>query len=173
VALSCSGMVLPTWASPPPSRPADRRRPSHPPHLNLRPPSARGPGDFAARQRNSAFPGAVPGQPGNSDSNLPAWAPAPAKPRVDEPGGVLLRDVFTARTAGGAALEKPFGLISLGLNAKGKPGCGWYKKPVERGMGLSVSSPKRLSVHADSPSSRTRIGRGPHAGSLANRNLRV
>jgi hypothetical protein len=121
VALSCSGMVLPTWASPPPSRPATGAAPSHPPHLDLRSPSARAPGDFAAASADRPSWGR-PQAPGSRDSNLPALGADVGQARVMGRAETFVRRFHREGLPVARLWENHSALLSLGLNAKGKPG---------------------------------------------------
>jgi hypothetical protein len=121
VALSCSAMVLPTWASPPPSRSAAGAAPSHPPHLDLRPPSARAPSDFAAVSADRPSWGR-PRAPGSRDSNLPALGADVGEARVMSRAESFARRFHREGLPVARLWENHSALISLGLNAKGKPG---------------------------------------------------
>jgi hypothetical protein len=118
VALSCSVMVLPGWASPPPSRPG--AAPSHPPHLDLRPPSTYAPGDFAAASADRPSWGR-PRAPGTRDSNLPALG-ATGETRVMSRAESFARRFHREGLPVARLWENHSALLSLGLNAKGKPG---------------------------------------------------
>jgi hypothetical protein len=121
VALSCSGIGLPTWASPPPSRPATGAAMSHPPHLDLRPPSARAPGDFATASPDRPSWGR-PRAPGSRDSNLPALGADAGEARVMSRPEAFARRFHREGLPVARLWENHSALISLGLNAKGKPG---------------------------------------------------
>ena len=121
VALSCSGMVLPAWASPPSSRPATGAVPSHPPHLDLRPPSARAPGDFAVASADRPSWGR-PRAPGSRDSNLPALGADAGEVRVMSRAESFARRFHREGLPVARLWENHSALLSLGLNAKGKPG---------------------------------------------------
>jgi hypothetical protein len=121
VALSCSGMVLSAWASPPPSRPAAGAAASHPPHLDLRPPSAHAPGDFAAVSADRPSWGR-PRAPGSRESNLPSLGADVAEARVTSRTESLVRHFHREGLPVARLWENHSALLSLGLNAKGKPG---------------------------------------------------
>jgi hypothetical protein len=124
VALSCGGMVLSAWASPPSSRPAGAAS-SHPRHLDLRPPSARELGDFPAVPADRHFGGRplTPGLliPGSRDSNLPGLGAA-GEARVMGRAESLVRSFHREGLPVARLWENHSALLSLGLNAKGKPG---------------------------------------------------
>ena len=121
VALSCSGLVLPAWASPPSSRPAAAAAPSHPPHLDLRPPSMHAPGDFAAASVDRPSWGR-PRAPGSRDSNLPTLGAEAGEARAMSRAESLVRRFHREGLPVARLWENHSALLSLGLNAKGKPG---------------------------------------------------
>ena len=127
-ALSCGGMVLPAWSSPPFSRPAAGMAgtaASHPRHLDLRPPSARELGDFPAVPANRSFGGRplTAGLliPGGRDSNLPGLGAA-GEGRVMGRAESFVRGLHREGLPVARLWENHSALVSLGLNAKGKPG---------------------------------------------------
>ena len=120
-ALSCSSMAVPAWASPPMSRPAAGAAASHPPHLDLRPPSAHAPGDFTAASADRPSWGR-PRAPGSRDSNLPALGADAGEARVMSRAESFARRVHREGLPVARLWENHSALISLGLNAKGKPG---------------------------------------------------
>jgi hypothetical protein len=120
VALSCSGMVLPTWASPPSSRPATGAVPPHSPPLDLRPPGARAPGDFAVSADRASW--GRPRAPGSRDSNLPALGADAGEARVMSRAESFARRFHREGLPVARLWENHSALLSLGLNAKGKPG---------------------------------------------------
>jgi hypothetical protein len=121
VALSCSGVVLPAWASPPPSRPATGAAPSHPPHLDLRPPSMHAPGDFGPGSGDRPSWGR-PRAPGSRDNNLPALGADAGEARVMSRAESFARRFHREGLPVARLWENHSALLSLGLNAKGKPG---------------------------------------------------
>jgi hypothetical protein len=121
VALWCSGMVLSAWASTPSSRPATGAVPSHAPQLDLRPPSARAPGDFAVASADRLSWGR-PRAPGSRDSNLPALGAGAGESRVMSRAESFARRFHREGLPVARLWENHSALLSLGLNAKGKPG---------------------------------------------------
>jgi hypothetical protein len=120
-ALSCSGIVLPAWASPPPSRPAAGAASSHPPHLDLRPPNVRAPGDFPAAWADRPSWGR-PRTPGSRDSNLPSLGADAGEARVMSRTESFVRRFHREGLPVARLWENHSALLSLGLNARGKPG---------------------------------------------------
>ena len=120
-ALSCGGMSLPAWASPPFSRPATGAAPSHPPHLDLRPPSPHAPVDFTAASADRLSWGR-PRAPGSRDSNLPALGADAGEARVMSRAESFARRFHREGLPVARLWENHSALLSLGLNAKGKPG---------------------------------------------------
>jgi hypothetical protein len=171
-ALSWSGMVLPVRASPPFSKPAAGAATSHPPHLDLRPPSARELGNFipaasadrrsfpaasadrpsfpaasadrpsfpaasadrpsfpAASADRPSFPAASadrpswgrPRTPGGRESNLPALGADAGEVRTMSRAESFARRVHREGLPLARLWENHSALVSVGLNAKGKPG---------------------------------------------------
>jgi hypothetical protein len=124
VALSCGGIVLTAWASPPSSRPAGAA--SHRPHLDLRldlrPPGAREPGYLSTVSADHAF-GGLARTPGSHESNLPALgADAAGSARVMSRAESFARRFHREGLPVARLWENHSALLSLGLNAKGKPG---------------------------------------------------
>jgi hypothetical protein len=114
-------MVLPAWASPPISRAAGGAASAHPPHLDLRPPSVRDLG---------AFPGGTtdrlawdrPRTPGGRDSTLPALGAEAGETRMMSRAEAFARRIHREGLPLARLWENHSALVSLGLNAKGKPG---------------------------------------------------
>jgi hypothetical protein len=121
VALSCSGMVLSAWASPPPSRPAAGAAAPHPPHLDLRPPSAHAPGDFPGASADRPSWGR-PRAPGSRENNLPSLGADAGEVRVMSRAESFARRFHREGLPVARLWENHSALLSLGLNAKGKPG---------------------------------------------------
>jgi hypothetical protein len=121
VALSCSGLVLPVWAFPPSSRPATGAASAHRPQLDLRPPSARAPGDFAVASADRPSWGR-PRAPGSRDTNLPALGADAGEARVMSRAESFARRFHREGLPVARLWENHSALLSLGLNAKGKPG---------------------------------------------------
>jgi hypothetical protein len=123
-ALSCGGMVLPAWSSPPFSRHAASPASSHPRHLDLRPPSARELGDFSAVPADRSFGGRPPTPglqvPGSRDSNLPGLGAGES--RVMGRAETFVRSFHREGLPVARLWENHSALLSLGLNGKGKPG---------------------------------------------------
>jgi hypothetical protein len=124
-ALSCGGMVLPAWSSPPFSRPAAGPASSPPRHLDLRPPSARELGDLSAARADRSFGGRplTPGlqMPGSRDSNFPGLGGA-GEARVMGRAESFVRSFHREGLPVARLWENHSALLSLGLNGKGKPG---------------------------------------------------
>ena len=120
-ALSWSGMVLPVRASPPVSRPTAGAPTSRPPHLDLRPPSARELGDFAAASADRPSLGR-PRTPGSRESNLPALGADAGEARTMSRVESFARRVHREGLPLARLWENHSALVSVGLNAKGKPG---------------------------------------------------
>ena len=120
-ALSCGGMALPAWAAPPFSRPPAGAASAHRPQLDLRPPSTRSPGDFAAAWADRPSWG-HPRAPGSRDSNLPALGAEAGEARVMSRAESFARRFHREGLPVARLWENHSALLSLGLNAKGKPG---------------------------------------------------
>jgi hypothetical protein len=121
VALSCCGMVLSAWASPPYYKPAAGAASSHPPHLDLRPPNARELGDFPAASMDRPSWGR-PRASGSRDSNLPVLGADAGEARVMSRAESFARRFHREGLPVARLWENHSALLSLGLNAKGKPG---------------------------------------------------
>ena len=126
VALSCGGMILSAWASPPSSRPAGAA--SHQPHLDLRPPSARELGSLPTVSADHSFGGLArtteshDGK-GSHDGNFPAFgADAAGSARVMSRAESFARRFHREGLPVARLWENHSALLSLGLNGKGKPG---------------------------------------------------
>jgi hypothetical protein len=120
-ALACSCMLLPAWASPPFSRPASRVASSHPPYLDLRPLSARELAGVPAAPADRPSWGR-PRTPGSRESNLPALEADASDARVMSRAESFVRRVHREGLPVARLWENHSALVSLGLNAKGKPG---------------------------------------------------
>jgi hypothetical protein len=122
--LSCGSMILPAWASPPFSRPAAGTASSRPPHLDLRPPSAREVEAFPAASAEHSTWGGLrkPGTLAGRDGNLPAFGADVGHARVMSPAESFARRVHREGLPVARLWENHSALVSLGLNAKGKPG---------------------------------------------------
>jgi hypothetical protein len=140
-ALSWSSMVLPVRASSPFSKPAAGAAISHPPHpastpfsrpavgaassrpphLDLRPPSARELGDFPGASADRPSWGR-PRTPGGRESNLPALGADAGEVRTMSRVESFARRVHREGLPLARLWENHSALVSVGLNAKGKPG---------------------------------------------------
>jgi hypothetical protein len=122
--LSCGSMIFPAWASPPFSRPSAGSASSRPPHLDLRPPSARNVEAFPAASAEHPTWGGLrkPGTPAGRDGNLPAFGAEVGQVRVMSPAESFARRVHREGLPVARLWENHSALVSLGLNAKGKPG---------------------------------------------------
>lgn len=121
LALSWGCMVLTAWASPPISRAAGGAAPAHPLHLDLRPPSVRDLGTFPgeAMDRPSWD---RPRTPGGRDSTLPALGAGAGETRMMSRAEAFARRIHREGLPLARLWENHSALVSLGLNAKGKPG---------------------------------------------------
>jgi len=114
-------MLLPAWASPPFSRPASGVAASHLPHLDLRPLSARELAGIPAAPADRPSWGR-PRTPGSRESNLPALEAGASEARAMSRAESFVRRVHREGLPVARLWENHSALVSLGLNAKGKPG---------------------------------------------------
>jgi hypothetical protein len=122
--LSCGSMIFPAWASPPFSRPTAGTASSRQPHLDLRPPSARDVEAFPAASAEHPTWGGLrkPGTLAGRDGNPPAFGADVGQVRVMSPAESFARRVHREGLPLARLWENHSALVSLGLNAKGKPG---------------------------------------------------
>jgi hypothetical protein len=123
LALSCAyrGLILPVWASPPSFKTAIGAASSHPTHLDLRPPSAHEVGDFPAASVDRPF-WSRPRTAGSRELNLPALGADAGSARLMSGPETMVRRFRHEGLPVARLWENRSALVSLGLNAKGKPG---------------------------------------------------
>jgi hypothetical protein len=130
-ALSCIGIVLPAWGSPPSSKSASGTAHTQPARLDLRPPTARELGEShrASSDRLSwaAAPQDIPRTTGSRDGNLSAFGHSAFGINAAAARGMGGAEAFVRRfhregLPVARLWESHSALVSLGLNAKGKPG---------------------------------------------------
>jgi hypothetical protein len=124
-ALSCFSLVFPAWGSPPSAKSGSGAAQSHPGHLDLRAPTARELGEFhAATDRFSwGASRAAEGRDGNlSGFGLSTLGAPAAAPRTMSAPEAFVRRFHREGLPVARLWEGRSALVSLGLNAKGKPG---------------------------------------------------